>query len=66
MKTTKSSTKKSAKGNGRKSAKSGIRGGVVKCSASKTASDGTTSTVEGTCDVGSAKACEEQLKKVLK
>jgi hypothetical protein len=65
MKTTKTSVKKSAKSTGRARAKSGIRGGVVKCTASKTARDGTTCTVEGTCDVSSAKVCEEQLKGVL-
>ena len=65
MKTTKASAKKQRTGKNGMNAKSGIQGGVVKCAASKTTADGTTVTVEGTCKLGSAKACEEQLKEVL-
>jgi hypothetical protein len=57
MKTTKANTKKQ-----RNEKKSGVRGGVVKCAASKTAPDGATVIVEGTCRLDSARACEEQLK----
>jgi hypothetical protein len=65
MKTTKASIKKVARGNGQTQAKSAVRGGVVKCTASKTERDGTTCTVEGTCNVGSARACEDELKHSL-
>jgi len=65
MKTTKASAKTQRSGKNGMNAKSGVRGGVVKCAASKTTPDGATVTVEGTCKLGSAKACKEELKEAL-
>ena len=65
MKTTKANSKKQRTEKNGMNAKSGVRGGVVKCAASKTTADGTTVTAEGTCKLGSAKACEEQLLEAL-
>jgi len=65
MKTSKASTKKQQGAKNGMNAKSGVRGGMVKCAASKTTPDGATVTLEGTCKLGSAKACNEELKEAL-
>ena len=64
MNSIKTGMKKRGEENG-KVTKSSVRGGVVKCTTSKTASDGTVCTVEGTCKVGETKDCEKELNSAL-